>query len=344
MPATCKELERVTLEQLAGTLERASGTMRWLLAAVAAVSLLVGGIGIMNITLLSVTERTKEIGLRMAVGARGRDVTRQFLTEAVAISLAGGAVGVVLGIVAIVLHLVARCAGRRWCRRRRCSSRSACRRPWACSSAGIRRAAPPSSTPSTRCVTNRRTVPVLRLLAVSGQIAWKALGRNRLRTWLTTLGVVIGVAAVIAMVALGNGARASVERTLRSAGTSIVQVSAGNFIKGGESMNIASGLGAATTLSRDDADAIRELDNVEHVAAGLRSRTFVVASRRRAAVHRGARHRGRRWPTSTAGPGSTARASPTTTSQASARRGGARAAWPRRRLFGDGVDPGRASA
>ena len=98
-----KELERVTLEQLAGTLERASGTMRWLLAAVAAVSLLVGGIGIMNITLLSVTERTKEIGLRMAVGARGRDVTRQFLTEAVAISLAGGAVGVVLGLVASYL-------------------------------------------------------------------------------------------------------------------------------------------------------------------------------------------------------------------------------------------------
>jgi ABC-type antimicrobial peptide transport system permease subunit len=119
---------------------------------------------------------------------------------------------------------------------------------------------------------------LLRLIAVSGQIAWKALGRNRLRSGLTTLGVVIGVAAVIAMVALGNGARASVERTLRSAGTSIVEVSAGNFVRGGESMNIASGLGAATTLTRDDAAAIRELDNVEHVSAGLRSRTFIIAS------------------------------------------------------------------
>ncbi|MGH9173577.1 MAG: ABC transporter permease, partial [Vicinamibacterales bacterium] len=95
-----RELERVTLEQLAGTLERSSRTMGWLLAAIAAVSLLVGGIGIMNITLLSVTERTREIGLRLAVGARGKDVMRQFLTEAVAISLAGGVLGVFLGVVA----------------------------------------------------------------------------------------------------------------------------------------------------------------------------------------------------------------------------------------------------
>ena len=97
--ANLPKLDEVTLDEMADTLDRASSTMTALLASIAGVSLIVGGIGIMNIMLVSITERTREIGLRMAAGARPADVGVQFLVEAVTLSLVGGVLGLLLGLV-----------------------------------------------------------------------------------------------------------------------------------------------------------------------------------------------------------------------------------------------------
>jgi putative ABC transport system permease protein len=97
LPGDADDFMVRTLEEMASVQTETAKTMTTLLASIAGVSLLVGGIGIMNIMLVSVTERTREIGLRMAIGARGKDVLLQFLVEAIVISLIGGMIGIGLG-------------------------------------------------------------------------------------------------------------------------------------------------------------------------------------------------------------------------------------------------------
>ena len=97
MPGDADTFTVRTLEEMAAVRSETARTMGTLLAAIAGVSLLVRGIGIMNIMLVSVTERTREIGLRMAIGARGKDVLLQFLVEAVVLSLFGGMIGIAFG-------------------------------------------------------------------------------------------------------------------------------------------------------------------------------------------------------------------------------------------------------
>ncbi|PYR30211.1 MAG: multidrug ABC transporter substrate-binding protein [Acidobacteria bacterium] len=105
------------------------------------------------------------------------------------------------------------------------------------------------------------------------RIALKAMGRNKMRTALTMLGMIIGVAAVITMVALGTGAQSSIEAQIQSAGTNVIIVSAGNFMAGG----VRQGQGAASTLLPEDAAAIAPLPGVQYVAAGLNTRGQLVA-------------------------------------------------------------------
>jgi putative ABC transport system permease protein len=105
------------------------------------------------------------------------------------------------------------------------------------------------------------------------RVAFKALARNKMRTALTMLGMIIGVSAVITMVALGTGAQSSIETQIQAAGTNMIMVSAGNFQQGGVRM----GQGNASTLTPEDAMAIRDLPGVQYVAPGVNTRGQIVA-------------------------------------------------------------------
>jgi putative ABC transport system permease protein len=105
------------------------------------------------------------------------------------------------------------------------------------------------------------------------RIALKALNRNKMRTILTMLGMIIGVGAVITMVALGRGAQATIEEQVKSAGTNLINVNAGNFSMGG----VRQGQGMSNTLTAEDAKALRDLPGVQYVAAGVNTRGQVIA-------------------------------------------------------------------
>ena len=96
-PGDPDDFTAISQSDIIGTFQQITGVLTVFLGAIAGISLLVGGIGIMNIMLVSVTERTREIGLRKAVGARRRDILWQFLTEAVMLSTFGGGIGIALG-------------------------------------------------------------------------------------------------------------------------------------------------------------------------------------------------------------------------------------------------------
>jgi putative ABC transport system permease protein len=104
-------------------------------------------------------------------------------------------------------------------------------------------------------------------------IALKALNRNKMRTMLTMLGMIIGVGAVITMVALGKGAQSTIEEQVKAAGTNLITINAGNFTQGG----VRQGGGMSTTLTPEDAQALRSLSGVQYLAPGVNSRAQVIA-------------------------------------------------------------------
>src|SRR6476620_7703073 len=104
-------------------------------------------------------------------------------------------------------------------------------------------------------------------------IALKALNRNKMRTILTMLGMIIGVGAVITMVALGRGAQTTIEDQVKAAGTNMININAGNFSSGG----VRQGQGNSTTLIPEDAASLRDVPGVQYVAAGVNSRSQVIA-------------------------------------------------------------------
>src|SRR3977135_2040323 len=119
------------------------------------------------------------------------------------------------------------------------------------------------------------------MLLTSIRLAIRGLNRNKLRTILTMLGMIIGVAAVMTMVALGNGAQQSVEQDVRSAGTKLIHVNAGNSTRGGEESRISTGLGSATTLTSADADAIgASVAGIKAYASGVKLRGWIASGAR----------------------------------------------------------------
>lgn len=125
---------------------------------------------------------------------------------------------------------------------------------------------------------HQRDIPAVQPLIPNVRLAVRSLARNPLRTVLTMLGIIIGVAAVLTMIALGAGARGSVADEVGAAGTNLVYVKSGNYTRGGSSVGIVSGAGAATTLISADADEIEaKIGGIRALSPILSLRSFVTS-------------------------------------------------------------------